>query len=135
MNPILFHQIWDPALFLCFAISFMKHQLRPTISQIIWCIWPTRTKNYFLVSATMGVIGLLEIDDFFSFLFLYFTYMGHSMRNLHPKIFYRNKYYFSRSMFKNNGHVFFFNMIFENFEKWYSKFYNRKNWCFFNGIQ
>ena len=33
--------------------------------------------------------------------------MGHSMRDLHPKIFFRKKYVLSRSTFKNNRHVFF----------------------------
>ena len=33
--------------------------------------------------------------------------MGHSMRNLHPKIFFRKKYVLLRSMLKNSRHVFF----------------------------
>ena len=33
--------------------------------------------------------------------------MGLSMRNLHPNIFFRKKYVLSRSLFKNNQHVFF----------------------------
>ena len=46
-------------------------------------------------------------------------YMDHSMRNLHPKILFWEKYVLSRSMLKNNRHIFFcFNVIFENFKKW-----------------
>ena len=57
---------------------------------------------------------------------------SHSMRNLHSNIFLRKKYVLSRSMFKNNRHVFFFSIWYLKFSRnESSKFWNRKNWCFF----
>ena len=91
-----------------------------------WSIFLLHLENFIIDEKSLLALrswscGKCTVGPLFYHKTTFFTprvYMGHSMRNLHPNIFFRKKYVLSRSIFKNNRYVFFFNMIFEHFEKW-----------------